>query len=154
MKTPFLVLVSLLLVTSAQAEVYRWVDDQGRVHFGDRAPQQGQAQALGMAESEKQAPAQSDEAFLQAQKLRQQRITQVLADERQAKEKAKAEQQAKLEEHKKKCAKFAKQLSYFEPGTQFYEENDDGSRRYMSGKESDDYLDELRKQYDEHCADG
>lgn len=39
MKTGMAVAGLLLILSSlASAEVYRWVDDEGRVHFGDRPP--------------------------------------------------------------------------------------------------------------------
>jgi len=153
-KITILASVSLLLVVNAQAEVYRWVDDDGRVHFGDQAPQSDQVEALDLPQSEAPKPTQSDEAFADAQRQRQQRITQVLEDERLAKEKIRADEQAKIEKRKKQCAKFSKRLSYYEPGTQFFEENDDGSRRYMSEAESSQYLSELQKQYNDHCTNG
>ncbi len=36
----------LLLCLPAQAEVYKWVDDNGKVHFGDRAPAEKKAEAI------------------------------------------------------------------------------------------------------------
>lgn len=41
-----LLATALLAAASAQAaEVYRWVDAEGRVHFGDRPPQEAEASA-------------------------------------------------------------------------------------------------------------
>ncbi len=37
---PILALIGLLVVTSAYAEAYRWVDDEGVVHYSDR-PREG-----------------------------------------------------------------------------------------------------------------
>jgi len=41
-------LVALCLATAAQAQYYRWVDDKGKVHYGDRPPPAaaGKAQAM------------------------------------------------------------------------------------------------------------
>lgn len=36
----------VLMVPLAQAQVYRWVDEQGVVHFGDRAPNQAGVERL------------------------------------------------------------------------------------------------------------
>lgn len=43
-----LFLLALLLVSTAQAQYYRWVDEQGNVHYGDRPPPSaaGKAQAM------------------------------------------------------------------------------------------------------------
>lgn len=39
-------LLALLISATASAELYQWTDENGRVHFGDRAPDQQQAQSL------------------------------------------------------------------------------------------------------------
>lgn len=41
-------LLALCLATAAQAQYYRWLDDQGKVHYGDRPPPAaaGKAQAM------------------------------------------------------------------------------------------------------------
>jgi hypothetical protein len=43
---PVLILLCLLLAGSAQAEIYRWVDAEGRTHFSDRPPTEPGAQLL------------------------------------------------------------------------------------------------------------
>ena len=53
-------LLTLLLATAAQAQYYRWVDEQGKVHYGDRPPPTaaGKAQAMrhGAPAADKQLP--------------------------------------------------------------------------------------------------
>lgn len=39
-------LLVLLWAGSAQSEIYRWTDDQGRVHFGDRRPDHVQVETV------------------------------------------------------------------------------------------------------------
>lgn len=39
-------LLALLWAGSAQAEIYRWIDEQGRVHFGDRRPDDVQVETV------------------------------------------------------------------------------------------------------------
>ena len=41
------ILVFVFLCFSAQAEVYKWVDENGKAHFGDRAPAEKPAEAIG-----------------------------------------------------------------------------------------------------------
>lgn len=38
MKTISLLIVTLLLSTAVQADIYRWTDAGGQVHYGDRPP--------------------------------------------------------------------------------------------------------------------
>lgn len=46
MKSPLLILALLLLTSTAHAEIYRWVDEQGKVHFGDKKPNTHQAEEV------------------------------------------------------------------------------------------------------------
>lgn len=60
-----------LLLTGSHAEsgeVYRWVDEAGTVHFGDRPPQTAQSQRIEMAVPSLDAPpvAEQLDRFLQA----------------------------------------------------------------------------------------
>jgi glutaredoxin len=55
-----LFLLALLLTTTAQAQTYRWVDKQGKVHYGDRPPAaaagQVQERRLGAPAADKTLP--------------------------------------------------------------------------------------------------
>jgi len=49
--TLILLLVSGLVMTSANAEVYRWVDKDGKVHYGDTPPLDVQAEKSKLSEN-------------------------------------------------------------------------------------------------------
>lgn len=55
-----LFLLALLLATTAQAQTYRWVDKEGKVHYGDRPPAaaagQVQERRLGAPAADKTLP--------------------------------------------------------------------------------------------------
>lgn len=38
--------LSLLVVSTAQAEIYKWVDDDGTIHFSDYQPRQGPVETV------------------------------------------------------------------------------------------------------------
>lgn len=42
----FLQVVSLMVIAPLQAEVFRWTDREGRVHFGDRPPVESKSESL------------------------------------------------------------------------------------------------------------
>jgi len=46
MRKMFLLSMLLLVGVSAQAEVYKWMDENGKVHFGDRAPAEKKVEAI------------------------------------------------------------------------------------------------------------
>lgn len=46
MRLSFVIVFIILSLGNAQAEMYRWVDDKGKVHFSDRKPEQHQAEEI------------------------------------------------------------------------------------------------------------
>lgn len=54
-----LMAVTLLCGTSAHAEIYKWVDDNGMTHYGDSAPQTRQSQTLDFGELRRPAAPKS-----------------------------------------------------------------------------------------------
>ncbi|HET9679430.1 MAG TPA: DUF4124 domain-containing protein [Gammaproteobacteria bacterium] len=56
-----ILLLTLLFVLPASAQVYRWVDDQGKVHYSDTPPPSEQAEALNIDSGER-VPAEEETA--------------------------------------------------------------------------------------------
>lgn len=152
MKSRVWVLCGLLLVVGARAEVYRWVDEQGRVHFGDRAPQQVESQKLDYPESVPAARTQSDEQAEAERQERVKRLVRTLEEERLEKEKVAAETKAKEEELEQACIRFANRLKRMDQANLIYDENEDGSIRYYSDDEADHFRASLRQKYEDKCG--
>ncbi len=64
----FAPIVLLIAVTVAMAQIYRWVDEQGAVHFGDRPPEEADAEAVKLPEGP------SEETISKAQEELRQRL--------------------------------------------------------------------------------
>lgn len=60
----YLILISftLLFMLPASAQVYRWVDEQGKVHYGDMPPPEENAQALTIDSGERVSADGDDDA--------------------------------------------------------------------------------------------
>lgn len=143
---------TLLVAGSAHAEVYKWVDENGRVHFGDKAPsQQKQVQTLDLPESAPAAPTvdPSDEERRQ----RQERLTRALAEERLEKERLAAEEKQKAEKKKEYCQRFRNRMKRLEASSQVYSENRDGTVTYWKDKDADRYKAEQRQRFRQECGD-
>ena len=145
-------LVALLLSVTAQAEVYRWVDDNGRVHFSDQAPVGGQAETLAMPKEKELQGATDLSEFERLQ--RQKKLVKMLEEERLAKQEKRAQVAKAAEEREKYCTKFKNRLKYLDQYTHFYDEKDDGTREYMTEEEADAYRAGLKQKYQEECGEG
>ncbi len=118
------------LATGAGAEVYRWTDAEGRVHYGDRPSAGSQSIPLSAGTPPAQPPP-GDAERLQ----RQQRMLDAYRQEREEKQQAEAKRKADDAERERNCAQARDSLARYERSSGIYEPQADGSRRYLSEAE-------------------
>lgn len=140
-----LVVGALLIGAVADAGVYRWVDENGRVHFGDRPPTDGGEQVrITPAAPSPQAPKPASVPD-------RQRMLDMYESERQAKRAAKAEQAKRRAEQARACKENEAVLRYYLSGGPLYEDRPTG-RYYLTAAEKDQELDQLRSDLARHCG--
>ncbi len=145
-----LIFSTLGLFTSAQAEVFRWVDASGRIHFGDQAPAGQKAETLNLPE----AGHSPDAADLSQDELRQrqERLTRALEEDRLEKERLQAEEKRKVEEKKAYCERFRNRMERLEASSQVYSENKDGTIKYWKDQDADRYKAQQKAKFQEECG--
>ena len=100
----WLLLVLLLVISlSSSAEIYKWVDENGNTHFGDKPPNQ----AAEEIEISTKATVDDD---MEERRQKQQRLLEVFDEERQEKKAKKAEQKQEEIKRKAKCSEARKYL--------------------------------------------
>lgn len=128
----------LLLPGLASAEIYKWVDAQGKVHFDQRAvtgstPVEVKPQVIETDDGTRQRQ-QRTETFYKARR----------DEQRQAEQRA-GKEQAEVAE---RCGKLRKKLGDIEPGMPYYSVDTTGKRHYYSDQE----LDAARRQLSQQIA--
>ncbi|WP_070885602.1 DUF4124 domain-containing protein [Pseudomonas argentinensis] len=118
----------LLLPHLAFGQVYRWVDEQGRVHYGQQ-PQGANAQAV-----EVRPQVVERDAATQAREQRAERYFQARRDEQAQAAQARREQQAQLA---RECAQLRAALASMPEGRRYYQPVANGERHYYSDQELD-----------------
>lgn len=128
----------LLVPALAGAQAYRWVDEQGRVHYSQTPPPQG---AYGRVAPPPPSPGASPhlEALEPAAPDLQQR-----AQERQKAAAAERERQRGCEQARRQSAQFQGTGLYYSSGP-------DGQRQYLSPEQIDRKRAEAQAGIREHC---
>jgi len=129
--------------SAAQEEVYRWVDDKGVVHFGDRPPQQADVEKISIPDTQTQ-PAANQEAAQDTQP----NLAQQLREERAE---ARKEREANAEVAAKSCAKAREIVSQLEPMTRVMVTHEDGTVTRMDDNDRLEKLDEAKAVVAENC---
>ena len=126
--------------SSAKEEIYRWVDENGVVHFGDRAPEQNDAERISIPQSHViSAQPSADPAAVDPTDTQdpQPSVAQQLRDERAE---ARREREAKAEITAENCTKARQVVSQLEPSPRVNVTHEDGTVTRM---DDDDRLENL-----------
>ena len=141
-------MLTLALVSAplAQAEVYRWVDENGGVHFSQRPPQQGdyQEQKLRVA-----PPADPEAARARVDKLIERQKNAEEAKRQHQKEAAEAAKKREIQQQN--CNKARQHLDGLLARPRVLMRNPDGTMTRLSEEERQARIAETRKRIEEFC---
>jgi hypothetical protein len=138
--------MGLLMGGVHAAGVYKWVDEQGRVHYGDRAPGDS-ARELKIRPRGTTGPVPSETQ----RRERTRRLLDVFAEERrERKEQAERERQRRAQAVEY-CARARDRLRNLERSSYVYELDRDGNRVVLSQARRDQALNEARAAIKRWC---
>ena len=129
----YLLLANITYVPWVSAEIYKWTDENGNVHYADRPGIQN-AEKIEVKKSKAEDPS------LRQQRKRQLRMLEIYHEERQDKQQlqAKAEQQKKL--RKANCTKTKAELEAVRNTSFLYEATDDALNPHILTDEARDQV--------------
>ncbi|RBW50290.1 DUF4124 domain-containing protein [Marinobacter sp. F3R11] len=142
----FIVLLLLLVASVAQAEAYRWVDENGQTHFGDRPPANAVSSEVQL---EKARPAV--DAAVSERKQRMSEFVEQSEKERAVQKQARAEQEALAAEREARCEDLVARMKYLERVSRLYRLNKDGERVYVNDEENEQIRKEFRAHVQSEC---
>jgi hypothetical protein len=147
-----LLMAAAITGTAAAAEIYKWVDADGNVQYGDRPSG---------AESEVQlqiASQPTDAAHIQAQataRLEQQENAREVAREAAANEPqgpSEDELRAEARDRAEKCTMYSARLEKFVQSRRLYREDASGERVYLDEAETQAARENVQHQVEEYCS--
>lgn len=122
-----LVLALVLAGIPAVAEVYKWTDADGNVHYGDRPPSSAQE-----PRSLTLPPPPTPDADQGERGRRQRRLLEAFDAERAERDRLETEAAEAKREQAHKCEQARRTLANFERANILYTTDDNGARIYMS----------------------
>lgn len=143
-----LFITMLLFAASAAAGVYKWVDEDGHVQFGDRPPPEVDAGDEVVIRNKE--PASEEIAPVDRKQVRD-RLLEQYQREREEKKETSAKKRKEKEQQEKRCAYAKTKLSeYLEHGA-IYDRLPNQERRYLTDQERDAEIAQARKEVKMWC---
>ena len=131
--------------SSSYSEVYRWVDEQGKVHFGDKAHANKQAEDI----SARLKQQNSDESAQRTKQTLQQIDHRQQAKQTEAQQKQ-AQSNQKNEQRQRSCRDAKRRLRILQGPVVFYDENNQQIK--VSEKQREQRAEALSQQIKHNCA--
>jgi hypothetical protein len=141
----------MVLSGVVQAGVYRWVDDNGRVHFGDR-PSSDSAQELELKRPPRPRTGNIDQRQLDAErKAARQKLLDSFDEERRQQREATQQREAQERERQRNCAAARDRLRRYENASSLYQPLANGERRVLSKGERRSATEQARQAVNRWC---
>lgn len=142
---------SVLLLMSlpmAQAEIYKWVDDNGQVHYSEKAPDKKRPSR------EIHLPKHTPQATPVSPAQRRQKRDNLLRafdEERNLRKEARAKKEHDEARNRQNCMRARDRLKNYERATVLYDLNEKGERVYYSDAQRNQAEANLRSQINKWC---
>lgn len=150
------ILLAAMLAVPAQAELYKWTDADGRVHFTDKKPDQAASKVEtlpaprvtgpGGRQAEGAPAVEKSGDVLQRQK----RMADILTQEREQQEQASVKKRDEAALRKRKCMEMQDYRRNVE-GSRLYEIDEKGERVFMDDTQHTQHMRELDRAIQAAC---
>jgi len=152
MKTKRLVVLAVLalLAPAAAAQVFKWVDESGRTHYGEKPPPGVKATEVGVPPPPSGAAAPPPPSWKDKElEMKRQRIERDQRED-QSRQREAAEKQ-KAEARKNDCENARSYLENLERGVRYYNRDAKGERVFMEEQERAAAIETAKKRIRERC---
>jgi hypothetical protein len=145
LKNSLLCLV-LLAPVCVCAEIYKWVDEEGRTHYGEKP------QGEGASKISVDSNPDIDEN-LEIHNQKRDKLLKIYEEERNMKEEKKQQAEKEERELREKCIALENELKEMQQsGVVFYDLDENDERKYISEQELAAQIEQMQRQYDKYCG--
>ena len=140
------ILIALILSPVCHAEIYKWTDEHGRTHYGERPASENTEKV----EIKSSPPAQAPELANDRQE-KQRKLLEVLEEERQQKAQQRKEELKQKREIEKECAELRDYHQSLKDVNLVYELDEEGNRNFLSEEQHKQEIAEVENYLGKHC---
>lgn len=143
--TRLFLMASFLVVAVAQAEIYKWTDEAGNVHYTDKPVKNSKQVEI------KPEVDNSVGAIKESREERRRRLLDAMQEDREEKNRQRADREKKQNKLNRQCVIAKDRLSIYERSSGLYDLDKDGNKVILSEDERKKAIDNLRSQIQKHC---
>ena len=127
------------------AEIYKWVDEDGNVHYTDRSLKNSKEMNISVDD------AVENDISVDDRNERRQKLIDAMREDREEKERLKKEEQKRNRKLRKQCQWARDSLRNYEASGGIYNLDKEGKRVVLSDEERNKFINKLRSDIKKHC---
>lgn len=141
-----LVFCLLNFVPSVNAEIYKWVDEYGRVHYDDKPPITSQKQLMDINEE-----SNAVKSIPESRTEKRRKLLDAIDEDRQLKKEQEAKEKKKKARMLKQCHIARDNLKLYQRSHSVYDLDKDGNRVTLPSSARDEVIANVKKQIKQYC---
>ena len=147
-----ILLITMLLFFSAwvNAGIYKWTDENGKVHYGDKPTTSSERLNISLEKSNN-ATTNNANTGDETREERRQRISDSMTEDRLARDKKKSEDKQKKADKKRQCNQSKDSLRNYKKANRLYDLNKEGGRDMLSDASRKKAISNLEKEIRRNC---
>lgn len=145
-----MLLLPLLLIGESSAEIYKWVDAEGNVHYGQQRPNDANAEKLDIQQEPTTTFRSGTKESVKAEETAQDGEQQP-AEEPAAQEEKKVETPAEKKQRLAACARAKKSLATMKSIGRIRSKDEDGNYSYLSQQQKEAKMKQARDLIKKYC---
>lgn len=147
-----LILLSVVFASDVDAsDIYKWTDEDGNVHYGDRPVGALSGSAETVALTSQRTNPEAVQARVEARQERQETRSEARTAAAEA-EALEAEQRAAAEQKAEQCSQYRARLETYATSRRLYKLDDNGERVYLDNSQMQTARSDLQKRIQENCS--
>lgn len=136
----------LLFASPCSAEIFKWYDEKGQVHYGDKPVNNSQPVEI----DDRSFSGAMDTSARRSEQ--RQKLLDAMEEDRQKKNKEQAKQEKQEAKNKRQCIRARDRLLRFEKAGSLYNLDENGNRVTLSEEQKKKTIEDLRKNIELHCS--
>ena len=138
----------LMAAPGLDAGIYKWTDEQGRVHFSDRPVDDSSSEVKIRQSPATETPSNEER---QQRDLKMKRMLDAFEEDRANKKEAKQKQRQEREKRKRNCLLAKDRYNSHNRARGIYSYKKDGERRYLNDSERQSHMKKLKADVERWC---
>ncbi len=143
-----LILAVTVTGTASASEIYKWVDEDGGVHYGDRPTGAASEERLTVRSRPTDPEAVQSQVVARLNEQAARAEAQANAPQGPSEEELRAEARERAE----KCSTYRQRLEKFTQSRRLYREDENGERVYLDEEQTQAARDRVQNQVEEYCS--